>query len=145
MKLNKDFKESSKTERILMSKLLNKKGITNIYFTNEIGYAKFEGLFTNSKGEEIIFEVKNRKNTSTFYNETIIEKTKFDFLLSSGITPYIFIFFTDNKVLIHKLDRNNKYKEKIYLAPKTTDGDNTKINKVMIKIEIKKEELYNYE
>jgi len=138
------FKTASSTERQMMINFLNPNKITNLYFTAEDGYARFDGLLTIKKtNKEVIFEIKNRDLLSSTYTTSFIEKSKFDFLISSNIEAYVFIFFTDNKVLVHKLDKTFKYATQIVNAPSTTMGDNTIVEKTMVLIPISQKNLHN--
>lgn len=132
------FKQSSLVERNKMTALFNMYGITNFSFTDEDSYERFDGEFTNLKNEEIIFEVKVRNIKSNAYRTTIIEKSKYDFLLSQDKISYLFIFFNDNSYFIHKLDKNNNYNMVKRNAPKTTAGNNEMVQKEFVEIYIDK-------
>ena len=135
------FQLSSIRAKELMNNLLNSKGIPNhdIAFTDEKGYDKYDGTFKNSKGQTIMFEIKVRNVPSTQYPTTVIEKGKYDFLINqhnaSGVIPYLFVFFTDGKVLIQNLLSKSVIPTRMF-APKTTAGNNEKVIKNFVEFPI---------
>lgn len=136
------FTQSSIKEREHMERVFLEREITKYSFTDEEGFCRHDGQFTNSKGQEIIFEVKVRNVSSTKYRTTVIEESKFDYLLDNRRPAVLFIFFTDGKYLIHKLSRDNKYYTTQMLAPRTTAGYNDKVLKTFIEIPIKDDFLF---
>lgn len=135
------FQLSSIRAKELMNNLLNSKGIPNhdIVFTDEKGYDKYDGTFKNSKGQTIMFEIKVRNVPSTQYPTTVIEKGKYDFLINqyntSGVIPYLFVFFTDGKVLMQNLLSKSVIPTRMF-APKTTAGNNKKVIKNFVEFPI---------
>ena len=142
------FIESSKKERELMLTIFNKHNITDYSFTDEYSSLRYDGIFNKeSKGttRKIVFEVKNRKIDSNRYRTTVIEKSKYEFLIEfakeNDAEPFIFIFFTDGTYLAENLNKCNVTFSKKY-CPKTTDGNNSMIEKELCEILITKENIY---
>lgn len=141
-----NFEKSSLIERKRMEKLFEKHNVIQYKFTTESSYEQYDGIYINSRGEEVMFEVKNRNVPSDKYRTTVIEESKFNFLTSQkDKQPYIFIFFTDGLYFPYNLNDATEYKRTKMLAPKTTAGDNTKIYKDFVEIVIDKTKLYRYE
>ncbi len=137
------FTKASQLEREKMEKLFNKFNVAIYSFTDENSFDKHDGIFINSKDENIMFEVKVRNVTSTQYKTTVIEKNKYDYLMSqSDKVPYLFIFFSDGTYFPHRLDKNNNYKQTAMGAPKTTSGDQTRITKQFIEIPLNFNNIY---
>ena len=65
----------------------------------------------------------------------VLEKTKYDALnyysVASGITPYYIMIFADDKIAIFNLNKikNIEFKNELYKYPKTTCGDNRRVEK----------------
>lgn len=135
------FQLASIKEREYMTNLLRSKGIKDwqVTFTDEKSFKQYDGIYENSKGEMIMFEVKVRNVASNKYPTTVIEQSKYNFLIDAyrkeGVIPYIFIFFTDGKVLIQNLLSRTVVPKSMY-APKTTSGDTTKVLKHFMEIPI---------
>lgn len=139
-----NFKKSSLVEREKMEKIFNKFNVLVYNFTDEDGFDKHDGSYINSKKEHITFEVKVRNVPNNKYSTTVIEKSKYDYLMNlENTTPYLFIFFSDNTYFIHKLSKDNNYKQTKMKAPKTTAADNSMIMKDFVEIKIDKSTVYN--
>lgn len=144
-----NFELSSQKERRYTLNLLKNNGIKeeDINFSPIKGNDQYDGTFKNSKGREILFEVKVRNINSFAYKTTIIEESKFNFLLNKAkndnTTPYIIIFFTDGKVLMQNLFNCQHRKVQKY-APKTTAENNGTRLKTFIEINIENQNLINY-
>jgi hypothetical protein len=136
------FEQAALLERQKMEQIFKNKNITNYTFTDAKGFDKHDGTFVNTRGEIITFEVKVRNVNSGTYNTTVIEQSKYDYLLTQS-NPHIFIFFQDGRYLLHRLDSNKNYIFSTKFAPKTTSGYNQKIDKKMVEIPIIERELYN--
>lgn len=138
--MNNKFQQSSKLERTKMTALFGLHNITNFSFTDDDGLERHDGEFQNPDNleESIMFEVKVRNVSSSAYRTTIIEESKYDYLMAFGKKAYLFIFFSDNTYFIHKLDPKNNYKKVSKSAPKTTCGNRTYVQKNFIEIEIDK-------
>ena len=138
-----EFTKASQIERAKMEKLFEKFNVSIYSFTKDDSYDQHDGVFINSKDENIMFEVKVRNVTSTQYKTTVIEKSKYDYLMSqTDKVPYLFIFFSDGTYFPHRLDKNNDYKQSAMGAPKTTAGDQTRITKQFIEIPINPKQIY---
>jgi hypothetical protein len=130
------FTKASEIERQKMEYLFKKYNVSDYEFTPTESFESFDGVFTNSKKEKIVFEVKVRNVPSTQYKTTIIEEFKLDELLKKKEPSYVFVFFTDNKFMCHKIEAKENYKITKQLAPKTTCGNDAKIMKNFINIQI---------
>lgn len=144
-----NFQTASIKSKEYMTELLKTQGIdsSKICFTSEKGYKRYDGTYQNSKGKTIIFEIKVRNVASFQYPTTVIEQSKYDFLINehkrSGVIPFIFIFFTDGKVLIQNL-LGNSVTAKEYYAPRTTAGDNTRVIKKFMEFPINSSNTYSF-
>lgn len=138
------FTEYSHIERMKMEQLFTKHNITKYEFTDSDGYDRYDGLFFNSKNERIFFEVKNRKVYSNQYTTSFIDYSKYEFLIElnkkTGDKVFVFIFYSDDKVLIQDLTKANITKTE-FNCPRTTAGDQTKVLKQMATIEINSKNL----
>jgi hypothetical protein len=119
-----------------MEFLFKKYNVLDYNFTPADSFESFDGTYTNSKNEHIVFEVKVRNVPSTQYKTTIIEEFKLDELLKKKDPAYVFVFFSDNKFMCHKVEPKENYKITQQLAPKTTCGNDAKIMKNFINIQI---------
>ena len=138
-----NFTKSSTLERTKMESLFEKFNVINYSFTDEDSYEQHDGIFTNSRNEDIIFEVKVRNVPSNRYSTTVIEESKYNYLMNQkDKVPFIFIFFSDGTYFPHKLEEVNNYKRTVMSAPKTTAGDQTKILKHFVEIPIKINQIY---
>jgi len=137
------FKQAALLEREKMETIFKRKGITSYNFTSIDSYDKHDGTFVNTRGETITFEVKVRNVNSGTYNTTIIEKSKFDYLLTQP-NPHLFIFFQNGRYLVHKLSADKNYIFSTKFAPKTTSGNTDKIDKQMVEIPIIERELLTF-
>lgn len=148
--MNKTFTQHGKVERQKMANLLASKNVKYIEYTSEEGYHQFDGVYFNSKKKIVMFEVKNRNVTSTQYSTTIIEKSKYDYLLDEsalkGVIPLLFVFFTDNKYAIINLNNEQAVNGQLN-CPKNTasDGNNSYITKDVVEFKLTKENIYTYE
>lgn len=136
------FEIAERLERELITGLLNTKGITNIKFSGK--YAQHDGEYITTAGDKVMFEVKVRNVTSNRYPTTVIERSKYEYLKNQSCKAYLFVFFTDNKVLIQDV-KSGKVKYSTMNAPKTTSGNNTKIAKQFVEFNIKDAILIDYE
>lgn len=141
------FVESSKLERKKMLQVFEKNNITDYEFTDENGFDKYDGIFTKKDGTSIVYEVKNRNIPSNRYLTTIIERSKYEYLIglakTTGSLPYIFIFFTDGKYFVQNLlEANVLFVNKN--CPKTTAGNNQIVAKELVEITIDKNRLYEF-
>ena len=133
-----NFQQASSLERKKMEAIFAFHNITNYKFTDELGYARYDGEFVNSKGESIIFEVKVRNVTSTKYKTTVIEQSKYDYLITQSKKAYVFVFFTDDTYMMHYLNASNNYKKSQMYAPRTTAANTGHKVKDFIEIPITK-------
>lgn len=136
------FRIAEELEHRLMTGLLTSKGITNIKFSGD--YKRHDGEYLNSKGENIMFETKVRNVTSDRYPTTVIERSKYEYLIRQDKPAYLFVYFTDNKVLIVDV-KNSKSKFSQRMSPKTTSGNNEKVLKEFVEFNIKDSTLIEYE
>lgn len=137
------FIKASQKERRLAEKLLISKGITQYGFTEDDGHESHDGWYITSKNEKVCFEVKCRNNSSTKYRDTVLDIYKYNYMINQTIgTPVVFVFFTDDKVMIEKLD--GKYEEVQFWAPKTTAVNSEKILKTQVKINITNANTYTF-
>lgn len=136
------FKIAEELEHKMMIGFLNSKGISNIKFSGD--YWRHDGEYINSKGDLIMFETKVRDVTSKYYPTTVIEKSKYDYLMGQKDPVYLFVFFTDNKVLVADVKKSDvKFTKR--LSPKTTSGNKEKVLKHFVEFEIKDSTLIDYE
>ena len=136
------FQEASKLERDKMTKILQENRIDIFSFTPDDTFERYDGIFINSKGKKIIFEVKNRAIPSDKFPTTIIEEHKYEFLINQTIgEPWLFVFFSDDVYLMEKIKESKNYNRLTIGAGKTTMGDQTMISKVVIEIPIIKSKL----
>lgn len=131
------FQIASEQERKKMESLFLKHNITNYHFTPSTSYQQYDGTYTTTKGENIVFEVKVRDVSSKAYKDTIIEESKLDYLLTRNETPYVFIFFNDNTYLYHRLTKKSDYNITEKQANKFTCSHSAKITKRFVEIPIK--------
>lgn len=138
------FIESSKTEREKMTKLFKQYNVNTYSFTSDTSHLRHDGEYKTNK-YDVVFEVKVRNISSKSYKTTVIEESKYNYLIDyayrNGKEPYIFIFFNDGKVLIQNLN-TVAHRIKNYQAPKTTAGDQTKVNKTFFEVEITNKNLH---
>lgn len=139
------FSEASIIERRMLEDMFIEGGVEEYGFTDEDSFEQYDGKYIY-EGKKVIFEVKVRNIDSGKYKTTIIEESKYRFLLdyckeNPDVHPYIFIFFTDNKVFRGDL-REERVNFVTKMAPKTTMGDNTKVKKKFVEIKIDKSKLY---
>lgn len=137
------FEIASLLERQKMEKVFEKHNIETYCFTDANSYIQYDGYFINKNNNTITFEVKVRNLSSTSYKTTLIEESKLNFLYQKE-NPFIFVFFNDNKYLVHKIDKNKEYLISTKFAPKQTNGDNSKIEKRMVEIPILEKELFTF-
>jgi hypothetical protein len=132
-----NFQKASVKERQKAEALLISKGVTEYGFTDDEGYDQHDGWYTTKTGKIICFEVKNRNVSSTKYRTTVIEKKKYEYMTNEQKVgePYLFVFFTDDKVLVENLT-SRPYKQTQFMAPKTTADYSNKILKLQIEIPI---------
>lgn len=135
------FKKASLLERSKMEQVFNKEGIVNYNFTSAESKERHDGTFENKKGTKITFEVKVRNIDVNKYDTTIIEKSKFDYLITQT-NPYLFVFYENDVYLSHRLKKNNNYVFSTKMAPRATMGDNTIIKKIMVEIPIIDNEIF---
>lgn len=136
------FEIAEQLERKLITGLLDTKNITNIKFSDK--YAQHDGEYLTTAGDKVMFEVKVRNVSSNRYPTTVIEESKYEYLKSQSCKAYLFVFFTDNKVLIQDV-KTGKVRYSTMNAPKTTSGNNTKIAKRFVEFNIKDSTLIEYE
>lgn len=74
---------------------LESKGFTDIIDTDTLSQFTHWDIEATYKGERFIFELKNRNHPSTKYEDTAINKDKYDHLLSSPYKAILVTFFTD--------------------------------------------------
>lgn len=143
--MNKKFQQASDKEREQMIKLFNQFGVENYTFSDSNGYDQYDGCFTGRTGNQVIFEVKNRDCSSEKYDETVVEKSKVDFLKNETVNmthePIIFFFFTDGKCWIERIKYDQYYSSWAAPAPKTTMGDNEMKIKQFVSFPIDKNKL----
>lgn len=136
------FKIAEQLERDLITDFLVDNNIKNIKFSGK--YAQHDGIYLTTTGEEVMFEIKVRNVASYTYPTTVIEKSKYEYLKKQSGKAYLFVFFTDNKVMIKNV-KAGEVKHSTMGAPKTTAGDNTKIEKQFVEFDIKDDILIEYE
>ncbi|MFV8339123.1 hypothetical protein ACNQGL_07615 [Flavobacterium sp. LB3P21] len=143
--MNKNFKQASDKEREQMIKLFNQFGVEHYTFTDPDGYDQYDGCFTGRTGNHVVFEVKNRDCTSAKYDETVVEKSKVDFLKNETVhmthEPIIFFFFTDNTCWIEKIKYDQYYSSWGAESPKTTMGNTEMVMKQFVSFPIDKKKL----
>ena len=142
----KTTNEYCKHERKLMKEYFEKNDITQYQFSPDDSFEQWDGKCVIGDSQ-IIFEVKVRNIPSFRYKTTIIEESKYDFLINytkeTKVKPYIFIFFTDGKVLKKNLKNVNKNTIK-KIAPIMTSEDKGEKEKTFVEIEITELNLENY-
>ena len=140
------FIESSKKERELMKKLFERNNVSMYSFTEDDSFDRHDGEYYRKDGQKIVFEVKNRAVASNKYRTTVIEKKKYDYLLEYSVKnnciPMVFIFFSDGVYYTEDLKTAEKYFT-VKRCPKTTAGNNDKIEKELCEIVIKKTNLFS--
>lgn len=131
------FQRASALERQKMSELLSKYKITDYSFTDDNGYDEYDGTYINPFGEDVAFEIKNRNVSSTKYPTTIIEESKYNFLITQSIgIPMLYVFFNDGTYFYEELNAAKNYNKVVMGAPSTTMGDDTWVSKTFIEIPI---------
>lgn len=137
------FKVAEIVEKSLTTYMLVENGIEfdTIRFTE--GFAQHDGEFVDKKGQTVKFETKVRNVPSDRYSTTIIEESKYEYLMAEELPTYLFVFFTDCKVFVQNVKKAEVSKKK-KKAPKTTAGDNKKIEKTFVEFDIKKGITLNY-
>lgn len=140
--MENDFIKASRIEREKMDIIFKKYNVTDYEYSPDDGFDGWDGKYTNSKGEQIIYEVKVREIASDKYKEVILNKSKVDNIVAmakqENRIPFAFIFFNDNKVGIINLTEWWWFKQSTILVSKTTMGDQTKINRKIYNIKIDK-------
>lgn len=141
------FVQASQQERQLMESMFLEAGVDQYWFTDDESFDQYDGKYIY-EDKKVIFEVKVRNIPSTQFRTTIINKEKYDFLVnyckeSPDVHPYIFVFFSDEKVFRADLlkDEVNFITRK---APQTTMGNQTMIEKVFAEFKIDTDKLYVY-
>lgn len=134
-----NFDNAETLETQLMTKVFNQFGITDYSFTPNGSYSRHDGQYTTTRGEKIIFETKVRTIGINDYNTTVIEQSKYEYLLQqeliTGKIPYLFVFYPkDNKVFVTRVVEGlNKTSNS---CQKQTCGDQTKVTKKLINFPI---------
>lgn len=80
-------------------------------------------------GKHYIFEIKNRSCTSTTWNDSIIESTKFNVLHHLKGEKYVVNLFTDC-FHIHNLE--SEHEEQHHMCQKTNNWNRNKVHKILI-------------
>ncbi len=139
------FQIASKKERELMQRLLNSNSsVSQIEFTPIDGYDRYDGSFySTTVGDKVYFETKVRSTTSKQFSKTGIELSKYEYLQSLNKPAMLFVFFSDNKVMVHRFNDNTKYTKASIQAPKQSCGNREIVTKYMIDVPIIDKEIYN--
>lgn len=74
---------------------LKRNGFTDIVDTDTLSQFTHWDIEATYQGERLIFELKNRNHLSTKYQDTVINKDKYDHLMSSPHKAILVTFFTD--------------------------------------------------
>lgn len=138
-----DSKLAEIVEKSLTTYMLVQNGIEfdTISFTGR--FAQHDGEFVNKKGQRVKFETKVRNVPSDRYSTTIIEESKYDYLMAEELPTYLFVFFTDGKVFVKNV-KKAEVSKKNRKAPKTTTGNNKKIEKTFVEFDIKEGNIIDY-
>lgn len=140
------FEESSELERTKMTAFFNKVGIEHFGFTSVHEFVRHDGWFYKN-GKKYMFEVKVRNIASDAYQTSVIEYGKYNYLkfnskMDDFSGAFLFVFYTDGKILIQDIDRVEEVFSKMK-APKTTSGDRTMVEKQFLEIPINVNNLHD--
>jgi hypothetical protein len=141
-----NFNAANKLERQYLTEFFINSEVPYFEFTE--GYTRHDAMITGLTGNVMMIEAKVRKIDSDRYNDTIIEKSKIDYMLEqtkgTNITPMLTIFFDDGFVFIKTIEQYEVLDIITVYAPKETNGDTTKVPKEMILFKIDKHQLHKY-
>lgn len=112
--------------KIYFSNYLKSKGFNIVDLGTE--YSRYD-IKATYNGNTYYFELKKRTVSSTDWNDSIIEKNKYDALDKLDGKVYIVNLFTD---CFHIFPLHSPHEEQNRYARKTTNWDRTKINKIFI-------------
>lgn len=133
-----NFNRASQEERLIMTKFFKQKNITNYTFTEIESFDRYDAIINN----KAVIEVKVRNQNSTDFSSTMIEKSKFDFLINyskeTNLIPFLFVYYKKDKLLRWWNLLEQPRKIIILKCPKSTMGDNTMIDKECIDIQVTK-------
>ncbi len=141
------FQRASIREREVLTTLFNKAKAQDYTFTNVDGYASYDAMLTGRTGTVYMVECKVRNVNSDTYLTTMIEKYKFDYLISTtkgtNIKPNLTVVFKDNLMFNTTLSEDMEYEIGWAWCPKTTMGDDEYVYKEVVYITIEKNKLFN--
>lgn len=123
-----EWKNDSEGKIFFIDKL-EKSGFNNVTTTDQYSYYDIEGEWN---GIKYYFELKNRPCESTLYNDSIIEKTKYDNLYQLNKehnSVFIVNFFTDCYHIHHLLSPHTTQN---HYCQKTNNWNRTKVPKTLI-------------
>lgn len=102
------FTNASKKERKTLIELFNKLGITDYEFSPENGMDRWDFKFT-ANGIDYIGDVKCRNIKHDAYKDSLIDKSKLDFLMNEGKkekrVPLIIVSYTDDVICSWNLSK----------------------------------------
>ena len=141
-----NFNAANKLERQYLTQFFQYNNVPYVEFTE--GYTRHDAMITGQTGNVMMIEAKVRKIESSRYNDTIIEKSKIDYMLEqtkgTNIIPILTIFFEDGLVFIKTIQQYETFDIITVNAPKETNGDTTIVRKEMILFKIDKHQLHKY-
>lgn len=110
------FVNASKKERKTLVKLFNTLGVTDYEFSPENGMDRWDFKFTLN-GIDYIGDVKCRNIKHDAYKDSLIDKSKLDFLIEEGKNenrvPLIIVSYSDDVICSWNLSKINiKYTQK---------------------------------
>lgn len=129
---------------LLFTNFLKDRNFTDI--TSTSNYERWD-MNANYKGKYCYFELKKRPHPhDNKYNDTIIEKNKYDALsqIDSLNTPvYVVNIFNDGYLTVIPLQ--SPHEEQKLFAQKTNNWDRTRVPKTLISYPNEEKYLYRYE
>jgi hypothetical protein len=141
---NEKFDLAEYKERVLAERLFQQQNINQYVFTETRNGAQHDGWYTattsTNKVREVVFEIKNRNIKSNKYKTTFIEADKVKHLQreanKTGHIPYGFVFWTDNKYMSFKINKDYDYPTVKRWCPEKTMGNTTMVEKDCVDFKI---------
>jgi hypothetical protein len=130
---NKMIEIKSLRERIFLKKLLDTQpNITQIVYTPYAGQDKYDATWvqwhpTLQAASRVICEIKVRNYSMTSYTGWVIEKDKYDYLMSQPAEKRLYINVHSDGYQVWDLNKCTEPKWKETILPKNNQGDDDKI------------------
>ena len=134
-KIEKGFMIASTKERMLLTDFW--KNQNQDFLIKKISKVeskdRYDAVITSGETDYLV-EIKTRRLKRTTYPDSMIEKSKFDYLvdtcIDSNVIPSYWVFYLDGSVCIWNLNKTVPvWKKK--LNPKQTVGNRTKVEKTI--------------